>query len=280
MTIAVGLFLKRSGCFLEGKRYGRLTLLAVYKKNNYKMAHCSCICGRKTEVYYANLIAGRTKSCGCLERENRHKRKELVNQKFGDLTVCCATNERKCGSVVWLCQCVCGNFVKKDAHSLLRGRAKDCGCHKKKLQLTAPANSGQLRVIRPLDEKMNWKTQWLCQCSCGRQCHVSYANLYFGHTRSCGCLKEKEYRTLIEGTIAESLQSKVPKNNTSGVKGVYHYRGKWRAYITFKRKRHYLGTFETIQEAAEARKNGEKKYYEPLLRKVKARSFLPTDRFC
>lgn len=45
-----------------------------------------------------------------------------------------------------------------------------------------------------------------------------------------------------------------PRDNTSGYKGVHHYRrsGKWTAQICSNRKRFHLGTFETREEAREA----------------------------
>ena len=51
-------------------------------------------------------------------------------------------------------------------------------------------------------------------------------------------------------------------NNTSGVKGVYRTsRGKWQAAIHIDSKRKHLGTFDTIDEAADARKEAEKEYW-------------------
>ena len=37
---------------------------------------------------------------------------EFVGKKFGDLTVVEKTDERQGGHIMWLCQCVCGKFVK------------------------------------------------------------------------------------------------------------------------------------------------------------------------
>jgi hypothetical protein len=43
--------------------------------------------------------------------------------------------------------------------------------------------------------------------------------------------------------------------NTSGFTGIVHgYKG-WRAFVTYDRKRHHLGTFETAQQAAWFRRN-------------------------
>lgn len=57
------------------------------------------------------------------------------------------------------------------------------------------------------------------------------------------------------------LLSRKHSNNTSGVKGVNFEDGKWvaRVYIDNKNKR--LGTFNTKEQAIEARQEGIKKYY-------------------
>ena len=79
-----------------------------------------------------------------------------------------------------------------------------------------------------------------------------------GKTRSCGCLVNPlTTRHFVDGTCLEYIRSdKPPKNNVSGVRGVYQDKktGKWRAQITLKGKTHYLGSFETIDKAATARK--------------------------
>ena len=54
---------------------------------------------------------------------------------------------------------------------------------------------------------------------------------------------------------------KLRKNNTSGVKGVYKIRDKYRATIRFNKKDIHLGMFETIEEAKQVRLEAEKKYF-------------------
>lgn len=50
-------------------------------------------------------------------------------------------------------------------------------------------------------------------------------------------------------------------DNTSGAKGVSKTKaGKYRAYITVNHKQKSLGQYDTLEEAAEARKNGERLY--------------------
>lgn len=253
----------------ELNRFGRLRVLSMFKKDNYKMAHCICDCGNQKDVYYSNLKSRKTRSCGCLEHENRLKYKDLSNQTFGRLTALYPTDERINGCIVWLCQCSCGKKTKKPTNKLLKGEVKSCGCLRDTHIDLKDTVVGNLTVLYPMNKKYNWKTMWTCICSCGKQCLVSSSNLVYGHTKSCGCLKDKEYRTLIDGTVIECLDSKLNKNNTSGVKGVYRNKNRWVAYITFKQKRYHLGAYSTIDEAAHARKQAEEKFFLPLLEKFK-----------
>jgi len=50
-----------------------------------------------------------------------------------------------------------------------------------------------------------------------------------------------------------AMNGKTPADNTSGVRGVARHRDRWRAYL----KGVHLGTFPTIEEAAEARLKAE-----------------------
>ncbi|WP_127341776.1 AP2 domain-containing protein [Enterococcus faecalis] len=249
------------------ERYGHLVVIEEIIKNGYKMYRCLCDCGNETLVYRSNLLSGRTKSCGCGNVKNRLKYKDLSNKSFGKLTAIKPTNMRSEKSVVWECDCSCGNKTYASAKRLLKGDVKSCGCLRRKQYHIKNKKFGFLTALYPLDDKCNWKTKWVCQCDCGNICDVSYSNLAFDHTKSCGCLKKKETRTCIEGTVLECLNSKLPKNNTSGVKGVYRCRGKWVAYITFKKRRYHLGTFDSLKMAAQARKSAENKLFKPLIDK-------------
>ena len=55
-----------------GKKFGRLTVIAEHpvKKGSNAYWICRCDCGNTTKPIYApSLTLGRTKSCGCLQRE-------------------------------------------------------------------------------------------------------------------------------------------------------------------------------------------------------------------
>lgn len=59
---------------LSGQRFGRLVVLgwAGYSKPNAVWV-CKCDCGGENLVPSGNLVAGRTRSCGCLNLENLSK---------------------------------------------------------------------------------------------------------------------------------------------------------------------------------------------------------------
>lgn len=55
---------------LTHREFGRLTVtefVGVIKGK--KFWKCLCVCGNTKEVYYHNLIIGKTKSCGCITKE-------------------------------------------------------------------------------------------------------------------------------------------------------------------------------------------------------------------
>ena len=130
------------------------------------------------------------------------------------------------------------------------------------------------------------RINWLCKCDCGRKTLVHTSALKSGNTKSCGCLQKESQRNngnktientskiftenyLKEGTNLVTINCKMLKNNTSGVKGVTwnEKEQRWRARIVFKKKEIYLGRFQTLEEATQARKEAEEKYFKPILEK-------------
>jgi hypothetical protein len=57
---------------LTGRRFNRLAVVSqAPKKNGRVQWHCRCNCGRHIDANADNLKAGRTQSCGCLQKEFR-----------------------------------------------------------------------------------------------------------------------------------------------------------------------------------------------------------------
>ena len=70
---------------MVGRTFGRFLVtkeLPHRYGGDYPRVECACECGAIVEVISANLRSGKTKSCGCLQREkgtknlmNHHKRR-------------------------------------------------------------------------------------------------------------------------------------------------------------------------------------------------------------
>lgn len=199
---------------LRGKKIGFWQVGEAFKKENGKIYyHCTCVCGKKKDIYGSMLATGKSNSCGCMS----HRTKEnLVGQDFGLLHV-------------------------------------------------------EEKVI------INHLTYWRCSCQCGGSKIVLHRDLKNGSVKSCGCRgtfqgsmsksMEEYYKN---GTYIPGIQRKeLNSNNTSGFRGVSYRkdRGKYRAYIKFQRKNIFLGNFDRIEDAIEARLLAEKEYFGEVLEK-------------
>ncbi len=117
---------------------------------------------------------------------------------------------------------------------------------------------GYLTILEPIEERKGRNLVWKCACKCGNITYVPTALLLSGRTSSCGCLKEEilDYHNgRIDGTdLSKALDDTVfNPNSVSGYVGVYLSRGKWEAYITYKKKRYYLGSYNNKEDAIKAR---------------------------
>ena len=124
--------------------------------------------------------------------------------------------------------------------------------------------------------KKTFEDPWLCRCDCGKICICEKENLRSGRTKSCGCLLKEQRKInmkkaihFVDGTCVELLANRRSgRGNRSGHLGVYQREGqRWRAEIGFQGKRYNLGTYDSIEDAVEARKQAEQNMYQPFLEK-------------
>lgn len=209
--------------------------------------------------------------------------KELTNQRFDHLLVLeQAPKIGKDTHIAWICQCDCGNTVIVRGFQLTCGRKTHCGCQTKSNVIDLKdMKYGRLTVKEYAGLDKFKVALWLCRCDCGEEIVVQGANLRNGLTKSCGCLKwemnaadmpERKKKDIVDGTSLGKIQSKVnPKNNTSGHKGVSRHSklNKWVANISFQGERIYLGLFDELEDAIEARKKAEEIYFKPIIEKYK-----------
>ena len=215
----------------------------------------------------------------------------MLNKNYGEWTVLGPSLDKKYYS---LCKCSCGTI--KDVHnSALRlGKSKSCG-HNVGKDTTRRQYAetdkkvlgekfGRLKAVKRVGNQ--GLSRYLCECDCGNKATVKGSDLISGKVSSCGCVRkessarsmekimveghEKLREAFVGGTNIYSLKSKLSKSSTTGVKGVSKLKnGKYRAYINLRRKQKYLGVFDTLEDAKEARLEAEKKLYSPILDKEK-----------
>lgn len=122
---------------LNGDTFGRLTVIKEVepherkdKKGTRRFFLCQCECGKEKVICLDRLINGNTKSCGCLRKElsAEKRRKNLVGQNFGLLTVVKRVGKGRNGLSEWLCKCECGNTKIAVTSDLTNGKTKSCGC--------------------------------------------------------------------------------------------------------------------------------------------------------
>ena len=215
------------------------------------------------------------------------KYKDLTGLRIGKLTVVEPTDQRVRSAVVWRCRCDCGNEIETTKRRLVTGNTTSCGCGKTPpLKDWVGKRFGMLTVLSYARKEKGFH-MWHCRCDCGREVDVRQSNLQSGWTKSCGdCGREVDVRQsnlqsgwtkscgcqrdpgrnlhYKDGTCLELLRPDLMyRTNTSGVKGVYYSktRGKWIAQIMFRNKCYYLGGYDTIEDAAQARREAEKQFF-------------------
>lgn len=201
---------------ITGQQFGFLTAIEPTRVNGRFGWKCECVCGKNIAVESNNLRTGKTKSCGCQTQSliSSAIKKDLTGRQYGFLTVLGPTEQRSSsGSIVWKCQCECGNIVYIPTSNLDRNHTRSCGC--KKYELAGQSNSldligrkfYKLTVIKQLTTNNSHESCWLCQCDCGNICEVIGWHLTTERVQSCGCLsaskgEAKIAQILIDNNIA------------------------------------------------------------------------------
>ena len=210
----------------------------------------------------------------------------LVGEKFERLTVIGRAKDhvqpngkRK---IQWLCKCDCGNEIVVRGDNLRGNTTKSCGCIQKKYNTydlsgkygIGYTSKGEEFYFDLEDyEKIkdycwyirsdgyissgggkNIKLLHRLITNCPQNMVVDHINHNKKDNRKCNlrnCMQQQN-----------TMNNNISKNNTSGVTGVRwdKYRNKWCAQINYN-KNIFLGRFNTFEEAVEARKNAELKYF-------------------
>lgn len=208
-------------------------------------------------------------------------RDNLIGQRFGKLTVI-----KELGGGRILCRCDCGREKEFNKSNVKRGLAKSCGScvrrHTRRdlIKDVTGKRFGKLVVIRELGYR-----RVLCKCDCGNVKEVNKSHLLSGDIISCGCKMRKnaiEARApkLYEGTDINKISTATATSRSStGIRGVSYStrREKYRANIGFRGQKFELGYFDTLEEAAAARKAAEERLYKPLIEEWRERQNKKSD---
>lgn len=197
---------------------------------------------------------------------------DLTGQRFGMLTVLHRSKQpHPC--VYWTCRCDCGRIVEVAGNNLKRGHNVSCGC--RRVSPYIGKRFGSLVVLEKTEETVQHGSTrsplWKCRCECGNIVLLRLDSLTSGSIKSCGCQenegkiqKMREAAGYVGGTQLSRIRNISPTSaNSSGVVGVSFDRrsGKWDARLTFQGKRHYLGRYDTLAEAAAARRKAEQEWF-------------------
>lgn len=161
----------------------------------------------------------------------RHK--YIAGERFGMAVLVCETDKRnKSGAVFWKMKCDCGNTFFRSTESLRqskrRGCIVSCGCF-------------QREISRQIGKREWWNPK-----------RIEEARKSLGQ---------------IDGTTMQGINRlSVNRNNTTGHIGVGwdKRRQKYRARIMIRGKDIELGYYDKLDDAIKARKEGERKYFDPI----------------
>lgn len=210
---------------LTGIRFGRLVVVSkIESSSRQKQWNCLCDCGKEKVFYATNLKSGKSQSCGCMRTEMIIER----SLKHGNRGKGQTTREYE----VW-----CSMISRCESKS-------DTSYH----------NYGE-RGIKVCDRWRSSFENFLADMGKRPSNKHSIDRIDVnGDYEPTNC-----NWTTVE---VQRQNRRILKSNTSGVNGVYlNKNGKYHAQIRVNNKRKHIGFFDTLEEAAEARKQAEQHYW-------------------
>ena len=225
-------------------------------------------------------------------------KRDLIGQKFGKLTVIdylgfYAKNNTKTKRHYYKCKCDCGNEKIASKNALLIGDVKSCGClqrgTKKGTVLKHKQNdfyiyndivfvkysNNDKYFICDLDDWEKLKNYYWADNGNG---YASSGIGYFHRiVTNCPANMEVDHIYQVSNGVCDNRKTNLrivtKKENTFNKKSISKSkaehkgiiydtdREKWRVYISINGRYKYLGRFDSLDDAIEARRKAEIKYY-------------------
>ena len=267
---------------LRGNKYGKLTVVSRDGKNGRCITwKCICECGNYKVATGTNLKRGDTKSCGCLPKGVLPSNyTDLTGQKYGYLNVL----KKDFKYDKWLCKCDCGNNKVISGREIRCGNAVSCGCYKKNrlgnTNRTHGMSSERLYKIWKGIKKRCYNVnshafnryggKGITICDDWKDNFESFRNwalsngydklLTIDRINNNGIYEPSNCRW---ATPLQQSHNRNPRSSSkTGVAGVLKRNDKtgfkYLAYICRNGKNKYLGTYVTLEMAAQAREEAEK----------------------
>lgn len=213
---------------LTGQVFGQWTVVGESEKSD--CVKCRCACGTVKDVYKRLLKSGRSKSCQtCANRRMAGQRSQTFLRK---------RKEQYIGQVV-------NGWKIVDVYKNPDVKGNDLFC-----TALCPV-CGQKSAMRLFQVK-----------------EISKCGKCTNNVRSASDTIHRE--TDVDGSslvsVKARLDGKVNRNSSTGYSGVFKDGSRYRAVICFKGHKTYLGSYDTVEEAAAARKKAEELIYAPYLK--------------
>ena len=212
---------------LTGQRFGRLVVINLLTSKDAKRLKwlCKCDCGNECVVLGHNLVAGHTKSCGCLRNE---KARNITSSCYEDYVI----GDDGCGHQF---------MIDNDDFDRIKERHWTY-------------SEGYWSTYIKIDDKgtrVGMHT-FIIQPKDG------YVIDHADRNRS----NNRKYN-LRQATVSQNSMNKTLRKNNSGITGVRLDKrwNKWYAAITINKKSIWLGEYADKDDAIKARLLAEAKYF-------------------
>ena len=147
---------------------------------------------------------------------------DLVGKHYGRLVVIEKTDKRtNDGTIIWKCQCDCGNIKEVSTSSLNKGYTKSCGCLNNDTRSKMTLMRNMQNSMKPGDECNGFKileTELRQTCSnnhremwalaicpyCGSQKWIRASFIRNSNTKSCGCITRSAGESKISLLLKEA----------------------------------------------------------------------------
>lgn len=283
-----------------GTKFGMLTVIERVEDFKFPSGlkasayRCSCECGSEKVIAASNLIHGRSRSCGCQIGRTSIRIRDLTGQTFGKLTAIKRGPNKVDPSgkqrTRWWCKCSCNNpeLVLVQTDSLVGGLTRTCGCSRvdngiaRRLTnryefrdgfVIGYTQKGRPFFISPEDYDKVKEYCWVESHGyiVARDRDGTIIRLHrfildapdgmFVDHINHDCFDDRRCNLRIVDPLKSTWNQGTREDNRCGVRGVYQSKGRWIARINVNKKHIVLGRFDTMEEAAAARRAAEIKYF-------------------